>query len=186
MFRFTLRVKTTDLFSSFLKTNNSSSFVRIQRAASAIRCHLPNVNVPALTVPEFIFQNFSKHPHKTALECAETGRRYTFEEVRRKSLNLNKALRQKFHLKQKDIVALVLPNIPEYAICLLGALQAGLRVTTVNPFGTADEIKSQLQDTEAKVIITTCQLGEFADTVVQRLQKQIPIVTIKTEVGIDH
>ncbi|KAB0799121.1 hypothetical protein PPYR_07001 [Photinus pyralis] len=182
MFRFTLRVKTTDLFSSFLKTNNSSGFVRIQRAASAIRCHLPNVNVPALTVPEFIFQNFSKHPHKTALECAETGRRYTFEEVRRKSLNLNKALRQKFHLKQKDIVALVLPNIPEYAICLLGALQAGLRVTTVNPFGTADEIKSQLQDTEAKVIITTCQLGEFADTVVQRLQKQIPIVTIKTEV----
>lgn len=183
---FTLRlrcVKITELFSSFSKINHSKSgFVQIQRTASAIRCHLPNVNVPAVTVPEFIFQNFSKHPHKTALECAETGRKYTFEEVRRKSLNLNKALRKKFNLKQKDIVALVSPNIPEYAICLLGALQAGLRVTTVNPFGTADEVKSQLQDTDAKVIITTCQLGEFADTVVQRLQKQIPIVTIKTEV----
>ncbi|KAK5643655.1 hypothetical protein RI129_007500 [Pyrocoelia pectoralis] len=181
MFTSSLRcLKKSDLFGFLLKINRPKrQFIRY--ASSVIDCHLPNINIPSLTIPEFIFQKFSKYPHKTALECAETGRKYTFEEVRRKSINLNKALRKKFNVKRNDIVAIVLPNIPEYAICILGSLQAGLRVTTVNPFGTTEEVKSQILDTDAKVIFTTCQLGEFIENVVKQLPKRFPIVTIKTE-----
>lgn len=38
-----------------------------------------------------------------------------------------------------DTIGVVLPNIPEYLIVVLGALEAGLRVTTVNPLYTASK-----------------------------------------------
>ncbi|KAK5643656.1 hypothetical protein RI129_007501 [Pyrocoelia pectoralis] len=171
-----------DLLGSLVKANQTkTSFLRC--ISSAIRCHLPDFDVPNVTIPEFIFKDFSKYPNKTALECAETGRKYTYEEVRRKSINLNKGIRKKFKLQPNDIVALILPNVPEYAICLLGILQAGLRVTPVSPFGTADEVTRQIEDTNAKVIFTTCQLGAFTQIAVQQLSRRIPIITIKTQVS---
>lgn len=36
-------------------------------------------------------------------------------------------------LKQGDTVGIVLPNVPEYPIVMLGAIKAGLKITTVNP-----------------------------------------------------
>lgn len=39
-------------------------------------------------------------------------------------------------LKPGDTIALLLPNIPEYGICVFGALKAGLIVTFVNPLYT--------------------------------------------------
>lgn len=70
-------------------------------------------------------------------ECSVSGKKYTFEELRRKSNNLNKALRKNLKLKQGDVIAVLLPNIPEFPICLLGSLEAGLTVTTINPLYTA-------------------------------------------------
>lgn len=77
-------------------------------------------------------------------ECGLTGRKYTYEELRRKSTNLNKALRKKLNLQKRDVVAILLPNIPEYPICLLGSIEAGLTVTTINPAYTSGKsIKSK-------------------------------------------
>jgi acyl-CoA synthetase (AMP-forming)/AMP-acid ligase II len=39
-------------------------------------------------------------------------------------------------LKAGDVVALVLPNLPESPIAFLGCLEAGIIVTTVNPIYT--------------------------------------------------
>lgn len=39
--------------------------------------------------------------------------------------------------KKGDVIAIVLANVPEYAIALLGSMEAGLVVTTVNPIYTA-------------------------------------------------
>lgn len=80
-------------------------------------------------------------------ECGLTGRKYTYEELRRKSTNLNKALRKKLNLQKRDVVAILLPNIPEYPICLLGSIEAGLTVTTINPAYTSGKsIKSKWYD----------------------------------------
>lgn len=40
-------------------------------------------------------------------------------------------------LQAGDVIAAVLPNLPEYAILILGAAEAGLQLTTVNPTYTA-------------------------------------------------
>lgn len=39
-------------------------------------------------------------------------------------------------LKPREVVGLMLPNIPEYAIVCYGAIEAGLTVTAVNPLYT--------------------------------------------------
>lgn len=39
-------------------------------------------------------------------------------------------------LKEGDVVAIILPNLPESPISFLGVLEAGLVVTTVNPIYT--------------------------------------------------
>lgn len=39
-------------------------------------------------------------------------------------------------LREGDVIALVTPNLPETAVACLGILEAGLVVTTVNPFYT--------------------------------------------------
>lgn len=69
-------------------------------------------------------------------ECLETGRKYRYHEVHSKSFALATFLQNSMRLKPRDAVAIVLPNVPEYAIIVLGAVQAGLKITTVNPVYT--------------------------------------------------
>ncbi|KAF2889027.1 hypothetical protein ILUMI_17146 [Ignelater luminosus] len=113
-------------------SNKSSS----RKNSNIVHSLLPNVDIPNVSVPDYLFQNFSKFPNKIAVECVATGKKFTYEELRTKSKNLNRALRKKLKLQKGDVVAVLLPNVPEYPICILGPLQASLTVTTINPLYT--------------------------------------------------
>ena len=43
-----------------------------------------------------------------------------------------------------DVIAVCLPNIPEFPIATLGAIEAGLIVTSMNPIYTAGELKREI------------------------------------------
>lgn len=72
-------------------------------------------------------------------ECLETGRKYKYHEVFSKSFTLAKFLRNNLKLTPGNTIAIVLPNVPEYAIIIFGSAQAGLKITTVNPIYTSGE-----------------------------------------------
>ncbi|KAF2883206.1 hypothetical protein ILUMI_22981 [Ignelater luminosus] len=55
---------------------------------------------------------------------------------------------------------------------MLGAAQAGLRITTTNPLYTSDEIARQLKDSEAKVIFTISELWPKVDQAIRTLPSQ--------------
>ncbi len=59
------------------------------------------------------------------------------------------------------VVALMAPNIPEYAAIFHGVAYAGGTITTVNPLYTADELRFQLNDARADILIT---IPAFLDT----------------------
>jgi 4-coumarate--CoA ligase len=82
-------------------------------------------------------------------------------------------LRDGVRLRKQETVGVVLPNIPEYPIVLLGAAQAGLRITTCNPNYTPDEIKRQLLDSESRIVFTSRDLLPFV-----RQATDVPIVEI--------
>lgn len=94
-------------------------------------------------------------------ECGFTGRQYTYDKLRDLARRFGSAL-CRMGLKKGDVVGLVLPNIPEFPITLLGAAGVGMPVTTVNPIYTAEEIARQMQNSGAKVIVT---VPLMADTI---------------------
>jgi len=65
-------------------------------------------------------------------------------------------------------IALMMPNVPAYLVCLVGALRAGLVVVNVNPLYKTDELQHQLADSEAEVIVI---LENFAHTLQAVQQK---------------
>ncbi|KAF5301689.1 hypothetical protein FQR65_LT08776 [Abscondita terminalis] len=140
-----------------------------------------SIQIPNITLPEFIFQSFDKHPNETAVECSVTKKRYTFDEIRTKTRNFNTNLRKKLNLNRGDVIAVVLPNVPDYPVCVLGALEAGLIVTTINPSYVADEVSWQLKDAKAKAVITLGSNYSTVKAATDILKEHIPILTVKME-----
>jgi 4-coumarate--CoA ligase len=91
------------------------------------------VRIPKISLHEFMWRNLERWPDKTATVCFESQRSYTYHQLYKKSSSITRFLRDGVRLRKQETVGVVLPNIPEYPIVLLGAAQAGLRITTCNP-----------------------------------------------------
>ena len=63
---------------------------------------------------------------------------------------------------QGDVLAIMAPNSPEYAVAFLGAAMAGLAVTTLNPTYTDREAHHQLADSGARLLVTVPAFLETA------------------------
>src|SRR3546814_9440147 len=59
------------------------------------------------------------------------------------------------------------PNLPEYAVVFHGVAVAGATNTTINPTYTADEVRHQLQDSEATLLVTIGMFLETAEAAVE-------------------
>jgi acyl-coenzyme A synthetase/AMP-(fatty) acid ligase len=69
-------------------------------------------------------------------ECGITGRKYSYDQVRLLTRRFGSSL-VRMGFKRGEVLGLVLPNIPEFPIALLGGAGIGMPVTTVNPIYTA-------------------------------------------------
>ena len=74
-------------------------------------------------------------------------------------------------------VALMMPNILQYPICLFGALRAGCTVVNVNPLYTARELEHQLVDSGAEVIVVVENFAQTLSQVIARTKIRQSIVT---------
>ena len=79
-------------------------------------------------------------------------------------------------LKKGDRVALMMPNCLQYPIATFGVLRAGLTVVNVNPLYTPRELKHQLVDSGAAVLVV---VDNFGDTV-QQVLADTPIKQVIT------
>lgn len=87
---------------------------------------------------------------------------------------------QSLGIKKGDRVALMMPNLFQYPICLFGVLKIGAIVVNVNPLYTARELAHQLKDSGAVTIVI---LENFAHTLEQALPgTQIKHIVV-TEIG---
>ena len=73
---------------------------------------------------------------------------------------------QSVGLKKGSRVALMLPNLFQYPICLFGVLRAGCVAVNVNPLYTPRELEHQMKDSGAEAIVV---VENFAHTVEQVL-----------------
>ncbi|MDV2859836.1 AMP-binding protein [Psychrobacter sp. CAM01] len=107
---------------------------------------------------EILEQNFIKHAGKTAFVCMDV--KLSYEELDRYSKQVAAYL-QSLGLKKGDKVAVMMPNILQLPVAVLGVLRAGLTLVNVNPLYTTKELAHQLEDSDAKALIL---LENFAKT----------------------
>ncbi|KAH8272304.1 hypothetical protein KR018_001562 [Drosophila ironensis] len=138
------------------------------------------IAVPNVPLHEYVWRDFKKWENQTAAVCVITDRQYTFAQMRDASAAFAVRLQTQFKLFKPDVVAICLPNLPEYPIASLGAIEAGVTVTTVNPIYTADEIARQLTFSGAKFLVGTVPIFATLSQACKLAGKQIPIAVVRT------
>ncbi len=121
---------------------------------------LPAVDIPDVPVTEYVLRRAAESPDVVALVDGPTGRSYTYGQLAGMIASFAGGLAAR-GLGPGDTIALMAPNIPEYAVVFHGAAVAGVAVSTVNPTYTAEEVRFQLQDSASKLLVT---IGMFVDT----------------------
>jgi long-chain acyl-CoA synthetase len=92
------------------------------------------------------------------------GKTLSYDDIDRLSIRFASYLLNELKLKKGDRVALMMPNVLQYPIAIFGALRAGLTVVNCNPMYTARELRHQLKDSGATVIVV---MEMFAHTVAE-------------------
>ena len=121
---------------------------------------LPDIDIPEITVTEYVLRHAADSPDRVALMDGPSGRSYTYGQLAGMIAAFAGGLAAR-GLGPGDTIALMAPNIPEYAVVFHGAAVAGVAVSTVNPTYTAEEVRFQLLDSRSRVLIT---IGMFVDT----------------------
>jgi long-chain acyl-CoA synthetase len=91
------------------------------------------------------------YAERPAFECLRA--RLSYAEWERGSRDFAAFLLEEAHCRPGDRVAIMLPNMLAYPVTFLGALRAGLIVVNVNPLYTPRELKEQLVDSGAVIIV---------------------------------
>jgi acyl-CoA synthetase (AMP-forming)/AMP-acid ligase II len=100
----------------------------------------------------FVFEGMTAWADKPALVEGSTGRAITYEALVEAVRRLAGGLRQT-GFGPGQVLAIMAPNMPEYAVAFHGAALAGGTVTTINPTYTGREIHQQLEDSGATILL---------------------------------
>jgi len=101
------------------------------------------------------------------------GKSISYRELDQQSTAFAAYLQTILGLKKGDAVAIMMPNLLQYPIALMGVLRAGCVVVNVNPLYTPRELEHQLNDSKAKAIVI---VENFAHT----------LAAVEDKVKLDH
>lgn len=108
------------------------------------------------------------------------GKTLTYQQVDEKTKAVASYIQNELKLGRGDKVAVMMPNLLQTPITILGVLRAGCTVVNVNPLYTVRELEHQLNDSESKAIFI---LANFAHTLEQALPKTQVKHVVLTEIG---
>lgn len=127
--------------------------------------HTP-VNVPDLTITEYVLRNATRLGDKPALIDGPTGRTYTYAQLPNLISRLAAGL-SRHGVNKGEVFAIYSPNLPEVALAFHAVASLGAATTMVPPPFTDDEIVEQLKDSGARYLLTIPQLIQNAQKVAE-------------------
>ncbi|XP_024084668.1 4-coumarate--CoA ligase 1 isoform X2 [Cimex lectularius] len=71
-----------------------------------------------------------------------------------------------------------MPNMPEFPVCFLGILEAGLTLTAINPTYRAEEIVNQMNDSSSRFIIVHYNMLEVILQVKNHFKNHLDIICV--------
>lgn len=129
------------------------------------------------SVVEFVEKKCEEHKKKNAFSLM--GTELTYGEINKLSTQFGAYLQSR-GLEPGDKFAIMMPNLLQYPIALIGALKAGLIVVNTNPLYTPREMEHQFKDSEVKGIVIA---ENFAANLEKILGETSIKVIITTTIG---
>ncbi|HBW42737.1 MAG TPA: long-chain-fatty-acid--CoA ligase FadD [Leclercia adecarboxylata] len=105
------------------------------------------------------------------------GQKMSYRQLEEKSRAFAAYLQQQLGLKAGDRVALMMPNLLQYPVALIGVLRAGMVVVNVNPLYTPRELRHQLNDSGASAIVIVSNFAHTLEKVVAETAVRHVILT---------
>ncbi len=121
---------------------------------------LPSVEIPDIAITSHVLRKSADLADQVAIRDAAGTSSYTFAELGDAIHRLAGGLQAR-GFGPGSVVGLMAPNIPEYAVVFHGVAVAGGAVTTINPVYGPEEVRFQLQDAGASMLVT---VPMFLDT----------------------
>ena len=123
---------------------------------------------------EMFEESFANYPKRNA--CEYLGKFMTYQELDLQSKNFASYL-QSTGLASGARVAIMLPNVMQFQIAMMGALRAGFVVVNVNPLYTSRELQYQLNDSGASALIILENFAHVYQKIAQQVSVKKVIVT---------
>ena len=114
--------------------------------------------LPAESIGELLVNACRKYTDQPAFTCM--GKSLSYSDMERMSSAFGAWLQSR-GLAKGARVAIMMPNVLQYPVVMMGVMRAGLTVVNVNPLYTPRELEHQLKDSGAEAIVI---LENFAAT----------------------
>jgi acyl-CoA synthetase (AMP-forming)/AMP-acid ligase II len=124
----------------------------------SIKSPFPDVDIPPVSVFDFLFTSIDDADlERTAFVDGSTGTATDYRSLIAQIDAVAGALAAR-GVGIGDVVGLLSPNTPAFAVVFHGILRSGAAATTVNALYTAGDIAKQLADSQATMLFTTSVL----------------------------
>ncbi len=117
------------------------------------------------------FDSFANQPFSICM-----GVKHSYDDINQASKAIAAWL-QSQSLAPGSVVALMMPNVPQYLPTMLGILRAGYVCTPVNPLYTGRELRHQLNDSGAKAIFLVDNFAKALEEVVDDTKVETIVVS---------
>jgi long-chain acyl-CoA synthetase len=129
--------------------------------------------LPANSIGDLLVDACRKFSARPAFACM--GKSMTFAETEKASAAFGAWLQSR-GLAKGARVAIMMPNVLQYPVAMMGALRAGYTVVNVNPLYTPRELEHQLNDSGAEAIVILENFAATLQAVVARTKVRHVVV----------
>ncbi len=137
------------------------------------------MSIPNITLIDIFRKSADSYPERPSIYFQ--GKIKSYKEVEEKVNRFANSLK-KLGVKKGDRVAVLMPNCPQFVISFWATLSLGAIITAISPLYTAKEIRYQLQDSEAKILISLDMfLNEIREIQHETKLEQVIISSIAEE-----
>src|SRR5690349_2026850 len=128
----------------------------------------PEIAIPEVPLTRYLLERLAELPDGPTLIDGPTGRAYSRRQVADAIERAAAGLAAR-GFARGDVMAILSPNLPEYAIAFHAVARLGGVNTTVNPLYTLEELVVQLADAGATHLVTVPAFLDKAVAASQRL-----------------
>ncbi len=133
------------------------------------------------SISDYVDTACANFPERKAFISGTTDVALTYQELDILSLQVAAYFQSVLKLPKGTRVALMMPNLLQYPVCLFGLLRAGYVVVNVNPMYTPRELEHQLKDSGAEAMIVVEVFAHTLAKVIASTSVKHVIVTALTD-----